>query len=249
MIVNPLKARLHAGETVRGCFIRSPDPDLAEYVAAAGWDFCVFDGEHGRVAHTDIANLARAAEVRGVSPIARVPRNEPSIILRYLDAGVHGIHVPWVNSPEEAHRAVEAAKYRPRGNRGLAGNRSIDWSATPETVAQANAETMVIIHIETAEAVERIDGYLEVPDVDVLFVGPTDLSHSLGHPGRRDHPDVVAAIERVVAAVAEASRPALGIYAGDTETARRWIRRGARYVTTGVESLLGPAMAEYLERT
>ena len=248
MIVNPLRARLRAGEAVRGCFVRSPDPDLAEFVAAAGWDFLVFDGEHGRIASTDVADLARAAEVRGVSPIARVPRNEPSTILRFLDAGVHGIHVPWVNTPDEARQVIEAAKYRPEGFRGLAGNRSIDWRVTPETVTQANAETMVIIHIETADAVEEIDGFLEVAGIDVLFVGPTDLSHSLGHPGRRDHPEVVAAIERVAQAVVD-SPVAFGIYAGDSATARRWIERGARYVTTGIESLLGPAMGEYLERT
>ncbi len=245
MIVNPLKERLRAGETVRGCFIRSPDPDLAEFVAAAGWDFCVFDGEHGRIADTDVAGLARAAEVRGVVPIGRVPRNEPATILRFLDAGLGGIHVPWVNSPAEAEAAVRAAKYGPRGVRGLAGNRSIDWHTSPETTAEANAQTMVIVHIETAEAVDRIEGYLEVEDIDVLFLGPTDLSHSLGHPGVRDHPEVTAALERVAAAVV-GSPVTLGIYAGDADTAHTWIERGARYVTTGVESLLGPAMGDYL---
>ena len=103
-----------------------------------------------------VADLSRAAEVRRATPMARVTTNEASTILRFLDSGVHGVHVPWVNSAEEAERAVQAVKYGPRGRRGLAGNRGGDWAANAESTAAANEETLVVVQVETAEAVDRI---------------------------------------------------------------------------------------------
>ena len=127
---NKTKAKLLAGETVLGCFLRYPDPSLAEFVALMGWDFLMFDGEHGVMEPADCENLVRAAELRDVTPIARVPTNQPHVILRMLDTGVGGIHVPWVNSGAEAEAAVQAIKYGPRGMRGLAGVRAADVGQT-----------------------------------------------------------------------------------------------------------------------
>jgi 4-hydroxy-2-oxoheptanedioate aldolase len=112
--------------------------------------------------------------------------------------------------------------------------------------ARANRETMLIVHIETADAVELVEEYVEVDGVDVLFLGPTDLSHSLGHPGNLDHPDVQAAM-RHVAEVVISSDKALGIYAGTAEFARDWQARGARYITTGAEGFLLRGLQTYLE--
>jgi 4-hydroxy-2-oxoheptanedioate aldolase len=157
MIVNTTKQKLKQGAAVFGCFVRSPDATFAEFVATGGWDFLVFDGEHGNVSTRDVADLARACEVRGVTPIARVSANNPSAILRCLDAGAAGLHIPWVNSMVEAEAAVRAMKYWPQGQRGLAGNRSIDWTTNLEATAAANSETLSVIHIETAEAAEAVD--------------------------------------------------------------------------------------------
>jgi 2-keto-3-deoxy-L-rhamnonate aldolase RhmA len=245
MIQNTTKAKLQAGEVVLGVFDRFRDPTLAEFVAFQGWDFVVMDGEHGTLDAEDFGNLARAIELRGATPIARVNTNESSAILKALDAGAHGVHVPWVNSAEEAERAVRWVKYGPRGIRGLAGNRSIDWRANAETTAHANQETLVVIHIETQTAVDVIDDYVEVDGIDVLFVGPTDLSHSLGIPGERDHPAMTKAIEHVAAAVAGSDK-AFGIYAATPEWVHRWKERGARYFTTGVDGLYATATADYL---
>lgn len=245
MIHNPTKAKLATGAAVFGCFVRSPDATFAEFVATAGWDFLVFDGEHGMVTPADVGNLARACEVRGVTPIARVSMNQPSIILRCLDAGAAGIHVPWVNSAEEAERVVRSMKYGPRGLRGLAGNRSTDWMANAEVTARANAETLTVIHIETGEAAEEVGDLIEVDDVDVLFIGPSDLSHSLGVPGDQGHPQVIATIRRVAEAVTNSDKT-LGIYAGTPEAVTAGLELGARYFTTGVESLLAPAMRSFL---
>ncbi|HKZ18930.1 MAG TPA: aldolase/citrate lyase family protein [Acidimicrobiia bacterium] len=248
MLSNTTKAKLDAGEVVLGTFIRYHDPSFTEYVALQGWDFLVFDGEHGTLEPHQVENLVRAAELRGVTPVVRVPTNQPHLILRYLDTGAHGVHVPWVNTPAEVDTAVRSVKYHPRGIRGLAGSRAGDWGITEpmsEYTARSNRETLVVIHIETQEAVDAVADYLAVDGVDVIFLGPTDLSQSLGVPGELDHPQVVEALEQV-ADVVVPSEKALGVFAGDLASARRWIERGARYVATDSDRLLRRGMQEFL---
>lgn len=182
---------------------RYPDAGLVELLGYQGWDFIVFDGEHGTLEPRDCENMVRAAELRDVTPIVRVSTNLPPVILRLMDSGAHRLHVPWVNSASEADAAVRAVKYYPRGTRGLAGVRAADYGRTTalgDYVRQANAEMLVVIHIETTEAVERFPEIAAVDGVDVIFIGPTDLSPSDGVPGEPEHPQVRAAIERIVAA-------------------------------------------------
>ena len=250
MLHNDVRRRLAEGGEVFGCFLRYAEPLLAEFVALQGWDFLVFDGEHGTLEPRDVEGLTRAAQVRGTTPFARVPTNQAHDVLRFLDTGVHGIHVPWVNTAAEAEAAVTAAKYGPRGQRGLAGGRASDWGVTEpigDYTRRANEETMVVVHIETTEAVAAIDDYLTVDGIDVLFLGPTDLSHSLGHPGEVDHPDVVAAMEHVAAAVAP-SDTVLGVFTGTPERVDRWRQQGARYFTTTPERFLRAGMVDWLDR-
>ena len=248
LIENTAKRKLEAGEAVYGCFFRQPEPSLAEFVAMQGWDFLVFDGEHGALEARDIEGLARACELHGVTPIARVPTNEPHLFLRFLDAGAHGLHVPWVNTAAAAEKAVVAAKYQPRGERGLAGSRQGGWGnseSLADFAGRANRETMVIIHIETAEAAAAVDEYTRIDDVDVLFIGPTDLSHSLGHPGNPNHPEVMKVMEQV-AEVVVASGKTLGIFAGSPAFAADWYDKGARYFTAGFEGIVKQGMQSYL---
>jgi 4-hydroxy-2-oxoheptanedioate aldolase len=212
------------------------------------WDFLVFDGEHGPLQPRDCENMVRAAELRQVTPIVRVTTNTPPTILRFMDTGAQELHVPWVNSATEAEAVVQAVKYHPRGRRGLASVRAADYAQAQsytDYVKQANAETLVVIHIETAEAVERLPEMVKVSDIDVIFIGPTDLSHSFGVPGQPQHPSVQAAIDRVIEIV-EPTEIALGIMVGNAATARHWQARGARYITTMLESLLTPAARHYL---
>jgi 4-hydroxy-2-oxoheptanedioate aldolase len=245
MITNRTKAKLAAGESVFGCFFRYPDATLAEFTARAPWDFLVFDAEHGALQPGDVGDLARSAELHDTTPLVRVTTNEPSTILRFLDAGAHGVHVPWVNSAEEAEQVVQSVKYGPRGQRGLAGNRLGDWRADAETTAAANRESLVVVQIETAQAVDAIEEFVEIDGIDVLFIGPTDLAHSLGVPGETGHPRVRQAMERVAAAVVP-SPITFGLFAGSPEAVQTWRQTGARYFATGLEGLLRPAMLEYL---
>jgi len=248
MLRNATKARLLAGETVFGCFVRYAEPAFTEFTAMQGWDFLVFDGEHGTLQPRDIEGLCRAAELRGVTPLARVTTNEAHVLLRFLDTGLHGVQVPWVNSAAEAERAVRSVKYEPLGRRGLAGSRASDWGME-ESIAdytqRANRETLVVVQVETQAAVDAIEDLVAVDGIDVLFIGPTDLSHSLGHPGDLSHPDVVAAMDRVADTVLAADK-ALGIFVGSAAAARTWRDRGARYITTGTDGFLRNGMQDYL---
>ncbi len=248
MIHNTTKQRLQEGQTVVGCFYPYADANLAEYLALLGWDFLVFDGEHGPLEASDFHDLSRAAEVRGVTPIARVATNQTHLILRALDSGAHGVHVPWVNSAEEAEAVVRAVKYQPKGIRGLAGVRAADWGFTEplaDYVVRANRETLVVVHVETAEAVNRIDDLVAVDGVDVLFIGPSDLSHSLGVTGQVNHPAMREALDRVAAAVV-GSGTALGIMAKAPAMAEEWRERGATYITTSLNSLFQPDAQRYV---
>lgn len=243
------KAKLKAGETVLGCFVRYPDAGLVEVLGYQPWDFIVFDGEHGTLEPRDCENMVRAAELRGVTPIVRVTTNLPPVILRFMDSGAQGLHVPWVNSAEEAENVVRSVKYYPRGIRGLAGVRAADYGQTMsfgEYVEQANRETLIIIHIETAEAVERLPEIAGIDGIDVIFIGPTDLSQSYAVPGQPQHPSVQAAMQKVVDGAAK-SKVALGVMVGTTDAARQWRARGARYIAIGFESLMVPAARDYLK--
>ena len=249
MQTNTTKAKLKAGETVLGCFIRYPSPGITEFVAMQGWDFLVIDAEHGPISPDQCEDMVRAAELRGATPIARVTTNQPSIILRFMDTGVLGVHVPWVNSREEAEAAVRSVKYYPRGIRGLAGVRAADYGQTMplgEYVRKANEESLVVIQVETEQGVNQVENILAVEDIDVLFIGPTDLSHSLGVPGQQDHPSVQAAMDTIIGAVAKTDI-ALGVFVGSAQAALQWKARGARYIAIGLEGLLKPACRDYLQ--
>jgi len=245
---NSIKHRLANGETVVGCFIRYPSATLAEYVSLGGWDFVVFDAEHGSLQPRDVEELSRAAELHGVTPMVRVTTNDAPTILRFLDAGAHGLQVPWVNSGEEADAAVRAAKYLPRGSRGLAATRAAGFAmntSIAEYVRRANDETLVVVQVETAVGVDNVEEIAAVDGVDVVFLGPTDLAHSLGHVGDAGHPEVQQAMDRVAGVVA-ASGKALGIFVSDPAAAATWRNRGARYLATGLEPLLRHPMEKYL---
>jgi 4-hydroxy-2-oxoheptanedioate aldolase len=246
---NKTKARLTAGETVFGCFYRYPEPGLVEVLSYQGWDFILFDGEHGTLEPRDCENLARAAELHDVTTLVRVTTNQPPVILRYLDTGIQGAQIPMINSKAEAEAAVRAVKYHPRGVRGLAGVRADDYAQRQpfkDYVVQANKETMVIAQVETGAAVEQIAEITEVPDIDVIFIGQTDLSHSLGVPGDTENLIVQAALDRIVSAVKQSDK-ALGVLVSNVQAAQAWRERGAKYIVIGLESLLSSACRNYLQ--
>ena len=249
MQTNIIKAKIKAGETVFGCFVRYPDATLIEVMGYHGWDFLVFDGEHGTVEPRDCEHMVRAAELRGVTPIVRVTTNTQPTILRYMDTGAHGLVVPWVNTAEQAEAAVRSVKYQPRGQRGLAGVRAADYSqagSLGDYIKKANAETLIVLQIESREAMDNLPAILAVPDIDVIFIGPNDLSHSLGYPAQVQHPEVQAAMQQIADQVAKSDK-ALGLMVQGVDTARQWRDRGARFISINFETILRPATQAYLQ--
>ena len=245
---NAAKAKLKSGGTIFGCFVRYPDPGLVEVMSFQPWDFILFDGEHGLLEPRDCENLVRAADVRGMTSMVRVPTNQPATILRLMDTGVQGLHVPWVNSAAEAEAAVRSVKYHPRGQRGLAGVRAADYGqagSLGDYTQQANAETLVVVQVETAAAVAQAAEIAAVDGIDVVFIGPSDLSQSYGFPGQPQHPAVQAAMDDIIRAAAT-STAAVGIMVPNAAAARQWRQRGARYIAIGLEFVLAPAAREYL---
>ncbi|MBI5929720.1 MAG: hypothetical protein HY862_10450 [Chloroflexi bacterium] len=247
---NKTKERLKAGETVFGCFVRYPSAGIVEVLGYQPWDFIVFDAEHGTIQPEDCEHMVRAAELQDVTPMVRVTTNQAPIILRYMDSGTQGLHVPWINSAAEAEAVVQSVKYYPRGIRGLAAVRAADYAQRgtfADYVQTSNRESLVVIHIETAEAVQQLPEIVKVDGLDVIFIGPTDLSQSYGVPGEPQHPTVQTAIDQIVDTVTK-SGLALGMMVGSAQAAQQWRERGARYIAIGFESLITPAAKAYLEK-
>ena len=248
---NKAKAKLKAGGTVIGTYVRHPDTGLAEILGYLGYDFLLFDGEHAPIGERECENLARVCELTGATSIARVPTNQPWMIGRHLDTGIQGIQVPMVNSAAEAEAAMRAAKYAPVGARGLAGARAANYGqllpfSYSAHIEKSNAESMLIVQIETPAAIEALPEIVKVPEIDVIFIGPTDLSLSLGHPGDFKHPEVQGAFNRILAVV-EKSDKALGVLAANTEASLEWRAKGARYIMSVFEAIMGPAIRQYLK--
>lgn len=181
-----------------------PDPQIVEIIGLSGFDAAFIDMEHTTLDLHDVQACVMAAERVGITPIVRTPGFDPAFILRLLDMGVQGVQVPHVSDPDTARAAVSAVRYAPDGDRGMAaGGRAADYGKIPllEHMASSNREVLLACMIEDMEAVERIDEIAAVPGVDLLAVGPSDLSRSLGVSGHPDHPRLVAAIHRVREAV------------------------------------------------
>ncbi|GAB6280149.1 MAG: staphyloferrin B biosynthesis citrate synthase SbnG [Thermovirga sp.] len=236
---NELKRKLAAGEVVIGPFAGLDCPDLVEIMGIAGCDFCIIDTEHGPMDPESIQHLVRAAEISGMTPVVRVPRAEPVDILKVLDIGAQGIHVPQVNSRETAVDVVKAARYHPEGMRGVAVPRALSYGLKPlgAALSEANREILVIAHCENAGGLERLDEIASVDGIDLVFVGPYDLSQSLGVPGEIFHPSMVEAVSRALDAITCAGKPA-GIFVTSTDEAKRRIDEGFRYIAYSMDSLI-----------
>lgn len=247
---NFLKEKFEAGDSVIGTWAVMPSAVTADVIAAAGVDFLVIDGEHGPIGFETAQTMAIACESRGVSPVIRVGGVIEAEILRALDVGAHAIHVPNVKSAEDAQRIVGFAKYPPAGDRGFSPfTRAGGYSAanSQRLTGEANANTLVCIHIEGQDAVDRIGSFLEVDGIDIVFVGLYDLSKSMGLPGQVDHPDVLAKLEECIAAIAEAGKVP-GTIANTAGQMQAMLDRGIRYLTYSVDcEMLGRPYREAVD--
>jgi 4-hydroxy-2-oxoheptanedioate aldolase len=247
---NFLKATLDRGDSVIGTWAIMPSIVTADVIAATGIDFLVIDEEHGPIGFETAQAMAIACDSRGVSPVIRVGGVIEAEILRALDVGAHAIHVPNVKAAEDARRIVGFAKYPPAGDRGFSPfTRAGGYSAANSEwlTSEANDNTLVCIHIEGSDAVERIGSFLEVEGIDIVFVGLYDLSKSMGLPGQVDHPDVLAKLDECIDAIRSAGKVP-GTIANTPAQMRTMLERGVRYLTYSVDcEMLGRPYREAAE--
>lgn len=235
-----IKAALKGGQSLIGSFFRLPSPDLAEIFGEAGFDFIIIDQEHGPLTPETTSNLVRACDLVGMATIVRIPDNQPWYFQHALDVGALGVQIPQIRTLTDAERAVRFSKFSPLGLRGVCRNvRAARYSARDrfDYLEGSNRDTLVVIQIESKEGIENITEILGVPGIDVVFIGPYDLSQSLGFVGQVNHPLVRSAMEQVVTACQRAG-VASGVYADSAEAVSHWVGMGVQYIAIGVDTAM-----------
>ncbi|MBO9608198.1 MAG: aldolase [Paenibacillaceae bacterium] len=247
--MNRIRTMLRQGEVPIGCFVGIYSPAIVEMAGWAGFDYVVIDNEHGAFGWDQVEEMIRAAELTGLVPIVRVPDGGATSVLKALDRGAAGIHVPQINTREEAEAVVAAAKFPPLGRRGAAYSvRSARYGIDQGSgyLHRSNDDGFVAVHIETPEAVRNIDGILDA-GVDLAFIGPTDLSVSAGYPDDPQHPALLKMMDEVLAACTRKGVP-VGIMAGDADAMRRRKAWGARYISVTFTALVGQAFRTFVRQ-
>jgi len=233
---NQLKRKLKQGEVVLGLFVNCSYPAFVEICGHAGFDFVVIDLEHGSLHPLVTEDLCRAADCVGIAPIVRVGKNDPLQIQRALDIGSAGVQIPQIETKADAETSVRSAKYNPLGLRGLAfGTRAGVYTAAGAQIAdQLNEESLVVVQVEGIGGVENLEEIITVPHIDVIFLGPYDLSQSLGIPGQVRDRSVVDLMHQCVNTIRNAGKIA-GTFADNPEIAKQWIDAGVQYIALGVD--------------
>ncbi len=232
-----LRDKLDRGLPVIGTFSKITDPAVIEIMGLAGFDFAIIDMEHGPITVETAQNSVRAAELAGISPIIRVSSNDPVHILRCLDIGAEGVEVPQIRNADDARLMASSARFHPKGERGVCRYvRSARYSSMDrhEYFKMANERTITIAHLEGIESVKNLDEIMQVDGVDILFIGPYDLSQSVGVPGEVNNPLVLQQMEKVIAKAKSAGK-LVGTFADDVESAKRWLKAGIMYVAISVD--------------
>jgi 4-hydroxy-2-oxoheptanedioate aldolase len=234
MAQNPLLARWRAGEATLGGWMVTDDPQVAEFLAQAGFDEICVDQQHGLADDASIGALFRAMEVHGVAPTTRVPANDPAMIGKALDLGALAVVIPMVGSAEEAARAVAACHYPPRGVRSVGPVRGVQPRSSHRL--EGLDDVACVVMVETADGIRNVDAIAATPGVDCIYVGPGDLAIGLGMSAwNEDWSDAEAklhaeAVERVRdACVRHGIAP--GMHTGSGETANRYREQGFQMIT------------------
>jgi 4-hydroxy-2-oxoheptanedioate aldolase len=243
-----LKKRILDGDFLIGLAVNVPSPALVELSGYAGFDYVQIDAEHGAIDISACEELVRAAESVGIEPIVRVPTNTLIEIQRYLDTGAIGVQIPQVNTIEEAEQAVSSAHYYPIGYRGLAGGRAAHFSIDRTLIEhiERSKNTIVIAQIENVDAISNLDAIFNLEHVDVFFVGPADLSQSLGIPGQTQAPKTTELIDKILDKAKAHNKP-LAKPVTSVKAARAAREAGYQIVAVTAMGLFGHAAHSFLE--
>jgi len=240
ILENPLKKTLKAGGVVVGTMIGHLRlPAVAVMMKNAGWDFVFLDCEHGSFTPGSLADFCIAARGVNLPTIVRVPTSsEAQRLYQTLDLGATGLLCPQTETRAQVEFIIQATKYYPMGQRGMATrNVHTSWGKYKgaELTARLNQETMIVLQIESKKGVENLEQLIAVPGVDAVFVGPNDLSQTLGLPGDASAPEVVKYVERTLEICRRAKMPC-GVHTFDVAGCRQWIQKGMRFMACGNEA-------------
>ncbi|MFT3954592.1 MAG: aldolase/citrate lyase family protein [Piscinibacter sp.] len=216
-----------------GTWIMSASPLLAEATGHAGFDWGVIDMEHAPLDMMEVVQVLQALSATKLVPIVRVPWNDAVMVKRVLDAGATTVMFPFVQNAEEAARAVAATRYPPKGMRGMAGmSRANRFGTVPNHFGTADKQMGVIVQLETVQALQQLEAIAAVDGVDALFIGPADLSGSMGHVGQTMHPAVMDRMSQAVMRCKAIGMP-VGTIGGDPESVAQYRAAGFDYVAVG----------------
>lgn len=228
---NNVKKIIKEGGYAVGTFVKISDPSVVEILGLIGFDFFVLDNEHVSMNKETMVSMIRGADSTGIVPIVRVRKNADVEVLQALDSGALGVQVPNVDSFEQAENLVSYVKYNPIGKRGFSPSvRAAHYGLydKKEYVKDANENTLIVSHCETVECVNNLDEILKVSEIDVIFIGPMDLSQSVGVIGDAKHHKVIECIDTVIEKTKAAGK-AVGIVS-TVEEAHDYIKRGVQYL-------------------
>lgn len=234
---NMIKERLAEGAMLNGCWLAFGEAAVAEVAATAGFDWLLIDGEH---APNDLRSIAAQLAVLGhANPIVRPRDHDPAAIKQLLDAGAQTLLVPMVENAAQAEALVRAVRYPPHGIRGVgySAARASRYGAIGDYLATADAQICLIVQVESRAGLAALDAILAVEGVDGVFIGPSDLSADMGHPGQPDAPEVMHAIEDALRRIRNAGKGA-GVFATDPAFADRCRAAGANFIAVGLDLAL-----------
>ena len=244
-----LRQRLDSGGVAVAVASHSLTSDTVDFLGQFGFDAVWLEGEHGSVTWDRIGDLSRAAELWGMAALLRIRMLDPTLIGRGLSLGAHGIVIPQVTTADEVGVAVAAARFAPDGQRGVTkGRRSWRPPGAPadDFFATENANTVLVVQLESPAALAQIDDIVDVDGVDVVFVAPNDLAQAMGLQGQIDHPDVVAAVDQAVARIADSGRVAAGTLCRP-EHITRFTELGARFLYVTLDEWIRAGATRYLQ--
>jgi len=226
---NKLKQALKEGKVIKGMLQFLPHPDITEMLAITGWDFVQFEAEHA-ISVDEGRVLALAADASGITPLVKLAGLDPLQIAHWLDAGVQGVKVQHIQTRADAERAVKACKHEPTGIRSWCrGTRAAGHFSDSDFAKKADEEVMVIVTIEDLEGIKNLEGICSVEGVDVVAVGPGDMSAALGVPGQQDHPKVRDTFLKLID-TCRAKGVAAGVNTAILEAANLYVERGAQMI-------------------
>ncbi len=246
-----IKQKMYDGNICLGTWVFLPSPDVVEIIGLSGLDFIVIDMEHSPITYQNAASMIISAEKTGLTPYVRIPELNGSNILRTLDTGAHGIQIPHVENKMDVKTIIKHSKYYPLGERGMApSTRAGKYTLKTDKnlLSQENEDTLIVLTLESEKSLDKVEEISEIEGGDVIYIGPYDLSQTMGLPGEVEHPAVLKKMELTFSKIHKYGKIP-GSFANSTEQAQRLRDMGVNFLTVETDGTLLRSAFEKLKET